>query len=331
MSLKKKVLVVVCFLFFCGFIYAGGEKEKAPAAAEPQFPKGDITVIIPAGAGGGNDLTVRALIPSLERTLKVPVVPVNQTAGKGAVAFTEVANAKPDGYKLYFHSKSVLLLKFSGIEEAKIERLAPVAQVAEDVSIFVVKADSPWKKINDLIEHVKASKQKVKAANSGIGSLWHLSQVMFEQTIGTDNMLPVAYSGSTASLTALVAGEVDVVISGPEVLPFVESGQVRMLCVVFPGRYPSLPNVPTLKEETGLDYDYPVWRGFFTTAGTDPKVIQILADALKTAVESEEYKKFTAVGMIGSYKGPQEFGKIVDDERKRLDVLMPQIADKMQQ
>ena len=328
MYLKKKALLIVCFLFFCGFVYAGGEKEAA--AAEPQFPKGDISIIIPAGAGGGNDLTVRALIPSLERTLKVSVIPINQTAGRGAVAFTEVANARPDGYKLYFHSKSVLLLKFNGIEEAKIERLAPVAQVAEDVSIFVVRSDSPWKNMNDLISHLKTSRQRVKASNSGIGSLWHLSQIIFEQTIGTDNMLPVAYNGSSAALTALVSGEVDLVVCGPEVLPFVESGKVRMLCVVHPQRYPSLPNVPTMKEETGLTYDYPVWRGFFTTAGTDPKIIKILADALKIAVESEEYKKFTAVGMIGSYVGPAEFGKIVDDERKRLDVMIPGIMDKIQ-
>ena len=143
-------------------------------------------------------------------------------------------------------------------------------------------------------------------------------------------MLAVAYSGSTPALTALVSGEVDLVVCGPEVLPFVESGQVRMLCVVFPTRYPSLPNVPTLKEETGQDYSYPVWRGFFTTAGTDPAVVQALADALKTAVESEEFKKYTAVGMIASFKGPKEFGQIVDAEAKSLAVSMPEITKKIE-
>ena len=327
MLLRQKVLLVLCLLL-SGLLWAAGGGQAGGAAAQPQFPSRDISIIIPAAAGGGNDLIVRALIPSLERTLGVSVVPINQTAGSGAVAFNDIATARPDGYKMYFHSKSVLLLKFNGIEDAKIERLAPVAQVAEDVSIFVVKADSPWKNINDLINHLKTSNQKVKASNSGIGSLWHLSQVMFEQTIGTDNMLAVPYSGSTPALNGLVAGEVDLVICGPEALPLAEAGKVRMLCVVFPTRYPSLPNVPTLKEETGMDYNYPVWRGFFTTAGTDPQVIQKLADALKTAVESEEYKKFTAVGMIASFKGPQEFKQIVDTEAKSLEVLVPAVMKK---
>jgi len=79
-----------------------------------------------------------------------------------------------------------------------------------------------------------------------------------------------------------------------------------------------------------MDYDYPVWRGFFTTAGTDPKIVKKLADALKTAVESEEYKKFTAIGMIGSFKGTEEFARIVDAERKKLDQMMPGVMAKLQ-
>jgi len=72
-----------------------------------------------------------------------------------------------------------------------------------------------------------------------------------------------------------------------------------------------------------------VWRGFFTTAGTDPAVIQALSDALKIAVDSEEFKKFTAVGMIASFKGPREFGPIVDNEAKSLEVSMPRISAKI--
>ncbi|MDR2588225.1 MAG: hypothetical protein LBC67_02255, partial [Spirochaetales bacterium] len=130
--------------------------------------------------------------------------------------------------------------------------------------------------------------------------------------------------------TALVAGEVDFITCGPECKSFVDSGKVRPLAVVFPTRYPSFPNVPTLKEATGLDFDYPVWRGFFTTAGTDPKIVEILSAAIKKAVESEEFQKYAAVGMLASYKGTAEFSQIVSKEQKELEVLMPGVLARIQ-
>jgi tripartite-type tricarboxylate transporter receptor subunit TctC len=321
-GMKRKTAVFLCLVVLCGAAFAAGGKETP--AEGVQFPKGDISVIIPNAAGGGNDLTVRALIPGMERALGVKVIPINQPAGKGAVGFSEVANARPDGTKLYFNSKTALLMKFNGIEEAKIEKLTPIAQVAEDVAIFQVRADSPWKTMNDVINALKTSKEKIKTGNTGLGGTWHLPQVKLNQAIGVDNMRYAAYpAGSPPLLTALVAGEVDFITCGPECKTFVDSGKVRPLAVVFPTRYPSFPDVPTLKEATGLDFDYFVWRGFFTTAGTDPKIVGILSEAVKQAVASEEFRRYAAVGMLASYKGTAEFSQIVAKEQKELEVLMP--------
>ena len=317
-----KRLVIGCVLLVAGLsmAFAGGA-----GARDGAFPSRDIRVLIPNAAGGGNDLTVRALIPGLERALGVSVVPVNQPAGRGAVAFHEAATARTDGYTLYFNSKTVLLMRYSGIEEAQIERLMPVAQVAEDVSIFSVRADSPHRTINDLINHIRTSPTRVRAGNSGIGALWHISQIMFGETIGSHNILSVAYAGSTPMLTALVAGEIEFATTGPEAITFFDAGTVRPLCVVFPTRYPSLPNIPTLYEETGLNYNFPVWRGFFTAAGTDPAVVATIADGLRSAVGSEEFQRFTAIGMIASFKGPGEFRQVVDNQVRELADMMPRI------
>ncbi|MDR2588585.1 MAG: hypothetical protein LBC67_04075, partial [Spirochaetales bacterium] len=148
--MKRKGLLAAGFILLCSFVFAGGGSESGSGGTGAQFPRGDISVIIPNAAGGGNDLTVRALIPGMERALGVKVIPINQPAGKGAVAFSEVANARPDGTKLYFNSKTSLLMKFNGIAEAQIEKLTPIAQVADDVAIFQVRADSPWKSMNDV-------------------------------------------------------------------------------------------------------------------------------------------------------------------------------------
>jgi len=347
--LRSVISLLLMVLMACTvFAGCGGTKQLAPAqssapeqqsaqtskpAEQPKadFPKGDISVLIPAAAGGGNDLTVRALIPGLKEALGTNIIPVNQPAGKGGVAFTEVANAKPDGHKLYFNSKTVLLMKYTGIAEAQIEKLVPVAQVAEDVTIFYVRADSPWNSINDLIDHLKTSKEKLKTGNTGLGGVWHLPQIKFNKAIGVDNMKYVAYpSGSTAMLTALVAGEIDLVTCGPEGRSFVESGKVKPLAVIYPTRYPSFPDVPTVKEAAGLDIEHKVWRGFFTTAGTDEATLKILSDACKKAVESEEFKKYAAVGMLASYKDYKEFAQVVENERKELEVIMPEIMKQIE-
>jgi len=214
----------------------------------------------------------------------------------------------------------------AGMENLRIERLAPVAQVAEDVSIFSVRADSPHRTINDLINHIRTSPARVRAGNSGIGSLWHISQLMFGETIGSHNILSVAYGGSTPMLTALVAGEIEFSTTGPEAITFFEAGTVRPLALVFPSRYPSLPNIPTLYEETGLNYNFPVWRGFFTTAGTPAAAIQRVADAIEYAVRSPEFQQFTSVGMIASFKGPQEFSQVVANQAQELEELMPRMT-----
>jgi tripartite-type tricarboxylate transporter receptor subunit TctC len=328
-SMKRKVAVFLCLVVVCGSAFAGGGAEAAPGG--PVYPKEDISVVIPNAAGGGNDLTVRALIPGMERALGVKVIPINQPAGKGAVGFSDVANAKPDGTKLYFNSKTALLMKFNGIEEAKIEKLTPIAQVAEDVAIFQVRSDSPWKTMNDVINALRTSKEKIKTGNTGLGGTWHLPQVKLNQAIGVENMRYAAYpAGSTPLLTALVAGEVDFITCGPECKSFVDSGKVRPLALVFPTRYPSFPDVPTLKEATGLDFDYFVWRGFFTTAGTDPRIVEILSEAIRKAVESQEFQKYASVGMLASYKGTAEFSQIVGNEQKELEVLMPGVLAQIQ-
>lgn len=337
-SLIVMVSMVVVVLAGCGGTQQQAPKSSTPAASAPaassvpakqevKYPKGDISVLIPAAAGGGNDLTVRALIPGLKAALGgANIVPVNQAAGKGAVAFTEVSGAKPDGQKLYFNSKTALLMKYQGIPEAQIEKLVPIAQVAEDVTIFYVRADSPWNNIKDLINALKTSKEKIKTANTGLGGVWHLPQIIFNKAIGVDNMKYVSYpSGSTAMLTALVAGEVDLVTCGPEGRSFVDSKKVKPLAVIFPTRYPSFPDVPTVKEAAGLDIEYKVWRGFFTTAGTDEATLKILSDAAKKAVESEEFKKYASVGMLASYRDYKEFAQVVEKERKELEVLMPEV------
>ncbi len=318
---------------------SGGKTESKPAGApagstEPQasvqkvdFPKGDITFLIPSAPGGGNDLTVRSVIPGMERALNTKIVPENKSASRGALAFMDVANAKPDGHKLYFNSMTSVQLQYSGVPEAKIEKLVPVAQLVEDAAVFYVRSEAPWKNIKELVDHLKASPEKLKTANTGLGAIWHIVDVTFAKAVGVEDKLHyVSFpSGSTPMLTALVSGEVDLVITGPaDAKAFTDSGKIRPIGVMTDERYPTIPDVATLKEQ-GFDVSYPIWRGIFTTAGTDEATLQLLSDAAKAACESEEFKKYASFGMPAKFKDYKEFKTVVEKEDQLLSKLMPEI------
>lgn len=336
MALVVSVAVLSSLAVGCGTKTAA--PSNAPAAAGTQqaaakkvdYPKGDITFIIPNAPGGGNDLTVRSLIPGLEKALKVKVVPENKPASRGAVAFMDIINGKPDGSRLYFNSMTALQLAYSGVPEAKIEKMTPVAQVVEDAAIIFVRKDSPLNSLQDLINQLKTSKTKIKTANTGLGALWHVVEVVFSKAIGADNMHYISFpSGSPAMLTALASGEVDVVFCGPEAKSFMDAGKVKPLGVLTEKRYPSFPDVKTAKEQ-GLDLVYPIWRGLFTTGNTDPEIIKVLEASVKAATESEEFKKYASVGMTISFKGTEEFKKIVENESKTLAKVMPEIMKEVE-
>lgn len=296
-------------------------------ASKYQFPNGDISIIIPNGPGGGNDLTVNALIPGLKKKLKTNVIMENKLALSGMSAFKEVSGAKPDGQKLYFSSQTILLLKHAGYLEADVSKMVPVAQVAEDAAAIYVRADSKWNNLKDLISYIKSDKQKLRIASNGIGGVWHLAGVIFARSLNADFHYVSYPTGSYPMLMALLTGEVDISINGPsEARAFQKDGQIKALAVISDKRYPTIPDVPTCKEQ-GLDLEFPVWRGLFTTAGTSEEVLKQLSDAVKEATQSEEFVKYSKIGMPAAFRDYKEFDRFVKSEKEKYDRIMSGIIE----
>ncbi|MEA4865476.1 MAG: tripartite tricarboxylate transporter substrate binding protein [Sphaerochaeta sp.] len=308
--MKRISLVLMILILASTMIFAQGATEQTSASAK--YPGGDISFIIPNSAGGGNDLTTRALIPSLQRTFGVNVVPLNQGESKGAVAAQNVINAKPDGRTFYFNSQTLILLPFSTMPNLDLSQFQPIAQVVEDTGVIYVKADAPYKTINDLLTAMKST--TLKMGHNGNGALWHLASLQLAKAIGA-NFRYIAYSsGGTQMLTALAAGEVDLcIVNAAEGKAMVDSGLVRPLASLGETRL-DVFNIPTLVE-SGVDYVFPVWRGVFTKAGVSDEILAEIDKAFKAAAESPEFVEYAKNnGLPIRYRDHKQFKEFVDKE-----------------
>ncbi|WP_134703970.1 tripartite tricarboxylate transporter substrate binding protein [Ammoniphilus sp. YIM 78166] len=328
-------VVAMSTLMLMGCGTASNEKASTPQQptnAEPQakkvdFPKGDITFLIPNGPGGANDLSVRGLIPGLEKELKVKVIPENKPASGGAVAAVELATGQADGQKLYFNSQTLILMPYSGKKEIEMKNYQPVAQVVEDSSAITVNANAPFNTLQELVDYAKQNPGKLKMAMNGKGALWHLSAATFAKNAGIEFQYVPYLEGGAQMSTALAAGEVDVSANSPsEVKPLVDSGKLKILAIQSQERHLLFPDIPTAKE-AGIDSAFPVWRGIFTKSGVEAEKLTILDNAVKAAMESIEFQEFLkAQGMPAKYRDHSEFTQFVEKEAETYAILMKELG-----
>jgi len=312
--MQKKSLIAASLIIMIQVFLSGC---ASPVAESPKFPAKDIVFIIPRGVGGGNDLTVRALIPGMNKALGINVVAENKPAAKGLAAATEIMNAVPDGHKLYFNSQTLLLMPYGGMPNVKLEKFQPVAQVVEDTGAVIVAANSPYHTLAELIEAGKKKEPKLSVAHNGIGGLWHLAASQFSKAAKIDFHYVAYTTSGMQMLEALVDGEVDLCIISPvESKPLIDSGKVRVLAVLSDHRHSVVPNVPTCKEES-VDASFPVWRGVFTTMGVSEATLEVLEKAIRSAVETEEFKSFAHNnGLPIKFRGHREFQEFAYEQRE---------------
>ena len=316
--LKRIVSTLIVTTLAVSFCVGAAPNDK-------KYPNGDVTFVNPNAAGGGNDLIMRALIPGMKTSLGVNVIPDNKPESRGAIAALAISNGKPDGQKVYINSMTLLLMPYGGID-VNLDKFQPVAQVVDDTGVILVKADSPYKDLKDLI--AKSKTTKLKISHNGVGSLWHFAAVSFAQAAGSDFQY-VAYSGGgTPMLTALATGEVDIVIVNPaESKALMDAGKIRPLAVMSEGKHPMLTSVPTCIE-SGVKVSFPVWRGIFTTKGASSEILDALEKAVKAGMESPEFKTLVQnSGLEAKFVGHKEFTKFIDEQKRLVAVTAGTMKD----
>ncbi len=293
------------------------------AAAQDHYPSRPITLIVPFPPGGVADLTGRPTAQAMEKLLKQPVAIVNKAGAGGAIGMATVANAKPDGYTLLMALSSISIIpeadKLFGREPAyRSNQFVPIALISADPTVLVVRSQSPYKTLKELVADGKKQPNGLSFSSSGVYGTLHMAIEMFTHAAGL-KMRHVPYTGAGPALTALLGGHVDLLASGPSVVaPQIKAGTLRPLAVWGAKRLPSLPDVPTFKE-LGYDIEFYIWSGLFAPAGTPAAIVTSLRDAAKKAVADPEFKlAMDKIETPIAYLDAPEFQKFWDKDAKRL-------------
>jgi tripartite-type tricarboxylate transporter receptor subunit TctC len=300
----------------------------APAQAE--YPERPITIIVPWGAGGGTDATGRILASMMEQELGVPVSVVNRTGGSGVVGHSAIATAPPDGYTLGVVTVEIGMMHWQGLTDLTYADYTPLALYNADAAGLQVRADSEWDSAEAVLDAVKASPGEHKASGTGQGGIWHLALagMLQEAGIAPDASPWVPSQGAAPGLQDLVAGGIDIVTcSVPEAQALLEAGRVKSLAVMSAERNPAFPDVPTLKEATGLDWQVAAWRGIAGPKGMPQQVSDKLVPLLKQIWDSQEFRDFMAQRGFGVvWRDPQGFEQWMAESDASLGSVMKAVG-----
>lgn len=264
------------------------------AAAQDKYPSRPIEIIVPYAPGGGSDLMIRAAVKVIEqhKLVPVPIAIVNKPGGGGAIARTQFSRAKPDGYTLGIMDPNPVLQQLLGEAPQDYKKdFTYIAKLVDDVNFLIVKADSPFKTVADVVaEAKKRGPKKFTIAGTATGSQDHTASLDFDAAIKMETNYLVTKSGNEV-LTTLLGGHVDAAWANPsECIEQVKAGQVRILAVADTKRMPDFPDVPTMKE-AGVDMVSYNWRGIGGPPNLPKNVVDFWVQTLDKMRATDDWKK----------------------------------------
>ncbi len=286
------------------------------------FPKRNISLIVPYSAGGGTDQVARAIAAAAQKIFEKPVTVVNRTGAGGAVGHTAGAKSKPDGYNVTVLTVEVATLPHLGGLQVTYEDFTPIARLNATPSAITVRADSEFNTLEELIQYAKDNPKKLRVGNSGVGAIWHLGAASFAQELGLE-LNHVPFDGAAPAVAALLGGHIEVVtVSPPEVQAQVDAGNLKILGVMADERVKGFEDTPTLKEQ-GYDVVVGTWRGLAVPKKTPQDVVDILEKTFLEATKDPEYVEFmTKAGLTMDTLSGKEFKEVVKRDHENFGTLI---------
>ena len=257
--------------------------------AVAQYPERAIEFVIPFDAGGSADIEGRLLAEEMSEVLDVTVVPVNRPGAGGALAYSYVNDADPDGYTVMWTSTSILTITNLGNVPFGYDAFDHIGRVEHQPLVLAVGADSPWSDIESLTRDCADGGRPVRVANSGTGSTTHLGALAVMQAIGCEAVhLPI---GTRRRNATVLSGEADAMVAPlTGALSLFRAGRLQLLATLGAERNPIIPDVPTARE-LGIDVEFDLFRGLSVPKGTPADVQARLAEAMTRAANSEAFQR----------------------------------------
>jgi tripartite-type tricarboxylate transporter receptor subunit TctC len=322
-------LHAVAFVLFA--LWMGLTLSFAPAQAQ-SYPAKPINLIVPFAAGGAADILARAIGEPMTRDLGQPIVIVNRGGAGTIIGVEAVARAAPDGYTILLSGDAGVINTASGrkLPYDLMKDLTPVSTVYSGAQILLVKKDSPFNSIQDLVKHAKANPGKVRFGSTGVGTSVHLSSESFNQAAGI-KAIHVPYKGVAPAMNDLAGGHIDYVIGGSTAaIPAVKSGSHKALAIMSKTRSQLLPELPSVVEQ-GVNVETGSWYGLFVPAGTPQEVVNRLhASLTKTLASKDMTERLRSLGGEPRPMSQEQFTSFLRSEIQKLTVLMRQLDIKLE-
>jgi tripartite-type tricarboxylate transporter receptor subunit TctC len=295
---------------------------SAPAVA--QYPNKPVTVIVPFAAGGPTDVVTRLVAEHMSRTLGQTLVVENVGGAGGTIGMTRAAQANPDGYIIAvgnMGTQSAAPALYPALKYDPAKSFAQVGIVNYTPQAIVSKKALAPTNLKELVGYLKANHQKLSYGHAGVGSISHVSGLVFNAKYQLKpNLIP--YRGTGPALQDLVAGQIDYMVDQSlNVIPQIKAGTVKVYAIAAPERLASLPDVPTTKE-AGEDFIFSAWNAMVAPKDTPRDIVSKLADALSKALDDPAIKaRYVELGSSapkGAERGPAGLQKLVESEVARI-------------
>ena len=313
MSVARRLLLTA--LFAAGL--------ALPAAAQ-SYPTKPITVIVPFAAGGPTDVVARLVGEHLGRSLGQQIIVENIGGAGGTTGMTRVAQAAPDGYTLgvgNLGTQSAAPALYPSLKYDPATSFTQISILNFTPQTIVSKKDIPAGTLKELFEHLKANADKISYGHAGVGSISHVSGIVFNAQFGLKPAM-VAYRGTGPAMQDLVAGKIDYMVDQSlNVIPQVKSGTIKAYAVAAPERLASMPDVPTTKE-AGVDFIFNAWNAMVGPKGLPADVTAKILEAVNKALDDPglqaRYVELGSTVPKGADRGPAGLQKLVESEVARV-------------
>jgi len=291
----------------------------APSAFAQDWPSRPVHVLVGFGAGGGTDVATRILADGLSEFLGQQFVVENRAGAGGTIAGGIAAKAPKDGYTLLAismgHSVSAVMVK--QVPYDPVKDFALVGIFTNSAFVVVVPKDSPARDIKSLIEYVNKQPGKLNYSTVGLGSTQHLIAEHLRQRAGI-NAQAVSYRTTGEVVSALLRGDAAFAVElFHPIRGQIDSGDVRVIAVATPTRWPAIPKVPTLAESGVSEIGYLGWYGLVFPAGTPQPIIDKLHKAMREVLAKDAVKnRLEGIGAAANLSSPAEFRKVIQSDIK---------------
>lgn len=291
----------------------------AGAAMAADFPSHAVNMVVPFSAGGPTDNVARSLAEAMRPSLGQIVVVENKGGAGGTIGTSQVARAKPDGYSiLLMHigfSTAPSLYKNPGYDPKT--SFSPIGLVVDVPMTIVARSDFPPNNMKELVEYIKANKDKVSLANAGIGAASQLCGTMITSALGID-LLTIPYKGTGPAMNDLLGKQVDLMCDQTtNTTQQITAGKVKVYAVTSKERVPTLPNVPTMQESGFKDFEVGIWHGIWAPKNTPKPVLDKIQASLQAGMADPAFqKRMETLGarVLTAQANPEALNKKVEQQ-----------------